>query len=156
MNIDKIKIIRDNREQRGWSFRSYQNIEVIGGTLKTADYALADYPTGLSIERKGSVSEIYSNWSPRQVNGRKQSDRFIAELDRLLETEYPFLILEFNAEDLYEQPLYSKLPPEYVWSQLLNYQLKGIQVIFAGSKGEDIAAKLLMKYHRMIQQKDVL
>ncbi len=152
--VEKPRIIirKDSREQKGWTFKSYPNVEVVTKKLDVADYALDIAPQGLVIERKGEeLSEIYQNCSPRLVNGKKQSSRFVAELDKLLEVQYPFLILEFTADELYEQPYFSKLNPAFVWSFLLDYQLKGIGIIFAGNRGEDICVKLLTKYAKLLE-----
>lgn len=143
----KFTVIQDTREKLPWEFSMYEECK---GTFR---YGLreGDYTTGpllrlekatgrkiLRVERKMTTSEI-------GLNLTKEKQRFLSELDRLVEYEYKYLILEFSINDLMVFPEKTRMPPKlrqkcrykgpFLYKQLMmieeEYQ---IPVIFAGNE----------------------
>ena len=133
-----MKIIRDTREKVGyWDFSFYGHEEHIS-KLDTGDYSLIGYEHIICIERKKSVYEI-------AINVGKDSKRFEAELERMKEFKYKYLILEFSVADLLSNKIIPNMKTKtgkpirirgpWVLSRLNDYEKDyEIDVIFAGSK----------------------
>jgi ERCC4-type nuclease len=89
-----LDILRDNREQKPWSFDNYP-VEVRGETINTGDYTLAEfchhdpdndtYHPRYAIERKGGDDFINSITRDRE--------RFKKEIKRASDWECPLLVL---------------------------------------------------------------
>lgn len=96
-------IIRDTREQKDfWTFANYREVDsVIDRKLDTGDYTVEGFENNLCIERKHSVAEIAKNII---------EDRFERELERMKEFYYPYMILEFGLDDVYNYPNVSCVP----------------------------------------------
>lgn len=101
----KFNVIRDTREQKNfWTFANYSEVEnVIDKKLDTGDYTIEGFENTLCIERKHNVAEIAKNIV---------EDRFERELERMKEFYYPYLILEFGLDDVYNYPNVSCVPPK--------------------------------------------
>jgi hypothetical protein len=86
--IKKMVILTDNREQTPWRFPNQRNC-----TLKSGDYSVEydgkSYEDIIIIERKSSVSEIFSATG----SGRERWER---ELERLQGVYYRFVLCEFD------------------------------------------------------------
>jgi len=107
----KYKVIRDTREQNGWTFMAGKACEgTISGTLKTGDYSIEGYQDILTLERKGSIAELATNLV---------EDRFERELERMESFKYAFMILEFSMDDLIKYPKGSGIP---------SYQMKSVKL----------------------------
>ncbi len=104
-------VLRDSREQPGHGF-TFPAGPDFGGTevvaLPTGDYTMKGYEHLLCIERKGSVSEIATNFT---------EDRFFRELDRMEAFPHPILLCEFSWSDVLAWPRYSGLPKS-AWSKV--------------------------------------
>jgi hypothetical protein len=105
------QVIRDTREKagKGWHFGecswcSGTQIQ----TLSTGDYTLEGLEDKLVIERKDDTSEISLN-----VNEL----RFVRELERLEQFEFPFIVCEFDMDDILNFPRNSGIP-SYLWKSL--------------------------------------
>ena len=110
----KYKVIRDTREQNGWTFMSSKACEgTLSGALKTGDYSIEGYEELLTIERKGSIAELANNLV---------EDRFERELERMESFKYAFMILEFSMDDLIKYPKGSGIPSYKIKSVKLNPQ----------------------------------
>lgn len=130
-----INIIVDTREQMPWDL-SFYGFNMTRGTVKTGDYEVEGL--NLCLERKKSTCEIALNlgskWKP-----------FKAELDRMMDFEYKFIICEFSIDDIYNFPKGSGIP-ERDWSRLRmssayiqkkffeETSKRGIEIILAGSR----------------------
>lgn len=151
-------ILIDNREQKPWSFRGYKTHHC---TLQTGDYAMAEEPQSkytdedlsykICIDRKGAVSELFTNVTEA---------RFKKEIERMRQFEHAYLILEFTLADILRYPVGSNIPksrwrylrikPPYVLGFITNLMLEGIHVIFAGdaANAQRIALSLMKKVYK--------
>jgi ERCC4-type nuclease len=129
-------IIVDTREQTPWDFCSSAVNEVYYDKLDSGDYSIEGYEKRFTIERKSSVSELFSN---------VVQERFERELERLASYEAKFLVFEFSFDDILKFPVGSNIPkykwkhlrikPQFVVKQLAIYNIKyGVPTIFAGNR----------------------
>jgi ERCC4-type nuclease len=99
---DILSIIQDTREQRPLDFSKADYCEsVIQGTLKTGDYSLKGFEELVCIERKGSVGEVAGNIVQK---------RFFAELERMKQFQYRYIVCEFPFTDIINYPYSSDIP----------------------------------------------
>lgn len=122
-------IIIDTREQKPWAFAG---CNTINKKLDTGDYSIEGLEDLLCIERKNSVSEIANNISEA---------RFKAEILRMNDYLYKFILLEFSLQDVLNYPIGSTVPrrlwskikikPAYILKYLTELQIKhNINVVF--------------------------
>ena len=133
------KVIKDTREKDGWTFTEYDKCKGMElGTLHTGDYTLEGFEDVVCIERKASTSEIAMNL------GRKKT-AFLAEMERMRDYEFSFLICEFDMEDVLKFPKgsgipakakpYVKITGKYLLKCLIEFQLwYDTKIIFCGNK----------------------
>lgn len=114
-------------------------------TLATGDYTIEGYEEDLIIERKGSIGEFANNLCQK---------RFMRELDRLEEFKWPFLLLEFELNDLIQYP--KNMPRNVqkttrVHGFMLLRKLVEIQllyktkIVFVGKHGRDVASSIFKR-----------
>jgi len=92
-------VIKDTRERDGWFFSPYDKcagMEV--ETLHTGDYTLRGFEDVVCVERKASVTELANNLG-------KSKKAFYAEMVRMQDFPFKFLIFEFSFTDVAEFPL---------------------------------------------------
>lgn len=148
MTFDKYTVIKDTREQLGWDFQPTKSCTgTVIETLDTGDYSLKGFEQVLRIERKGTTGELASNIV---------QDRFDKELERLDKFPYPFLILEFDMQDILSFPANSGIPRS-VWdkvriskyfllAKLMGYHLQyKTKIILSGKHGRDIASSIFKR-----------
>lgn len=147
-------VIRDTREHegKGWLFPPGDSCRgTFVGTLDTADYTLLGYEDVFRLERKGSVAEFVANITQKE----KWAD-FKAELERLEAYEAPFLVLEFDLEQVAAYPDGSGLPwavrrkvrvkPQFFLKRLLEIELAfKTKIIPAGRRGKEVASSLFKR-----------
>ena len=144
----KYKVIRDTREQNGWTFMSSKACEgTLSGALKTGDYSIEGYEELLTIERKGSIAELANNLV---------EDRFERELERMESFKYAFMILEFSMDDLIKYPKGSGIPsykiksvklnPFFLLKRLMEIEIKyKVKIIFAENHGQTVASSIFKR-----------
>lgn len=126
-------IIVDTREQKPWSFPEHT---VAVSKLDTGDYSIQGLEDVLCIERKRSVSEIANNITEK---------RFTDVLSRMSKYRFPFILLEFDLNDVLDFPIGSDIPkrlwdkikirPQFILKNITEMSLiYNIYVIFCGSK----------------------
>jgi ERCC4-type nuclease len=98
-------VIIDTREQKPWAFAG---CETINKKLDTGDYSIEGLENLLCIERKNSVSEIANNISEA---------RFKAEILRMQDYLYKFILLEFSLQDILNYPKGSSVP-RHMWNKI--------------------------------------
>lgn len=98
------KIIIDSREKQPHSF----NAETIVTKLETGDYSIEGFENQVCIERKGSLTEVYNNFTEK---------RFWNEMERMRDYPYRYIIFEFPILDMENFP-YSLRLPKKIWSRL--------------------------------------
>jgi hypothetical protein len=147
----KYRIVRDTREQQGWTFPANQFCAgTIEGTLKTGDYTLEGLEDLLVVERKGSTAEVAQNVF---------QDRFLRELDRLDAFRLAFIVCEFTLEDVQAFPERSGIPRGRwralrVRAPLLLKKITELQVahpgvswVFAGTAAKSYTSGLLKRMY---------
>lgn len=151
MKPSKFTILRDNKEKVGyWDFCFATNVKDVEVThIKTGDYSIKGLTHIVCIERKRTTTEIALNLGQKWTT-------FEAELKRMQDIKYKYIICEFTIENLLEYPFNSSLP-KYLWGKtrmngkfMLSRLGKisdeyGVEVIFAGNKenAEQKAIELL-------------
>lgn len=145
----KYTVVRDTREQKGWSFAPSDTCAgTVIGTLKTGDYSLLGYERQFVVERKGSVGEFVQN-----ITQKEKWAAFKDELGRLEEFAAPFIILEFNMGEILRYPEGSGLPfkvrqnirisPQFCLKRFLEIELAfKVKIIPAGDGGRDVFSSL--------------
>lgn len=92
-------VIKDTREQDGWTFSPYDRCDGMEiNTLHTGDYTLKGFEDIVCVERKASVSEIATNLG-------KKKKAFYNEMERMKDFNFRYLMLEFSALDVIDHPL---------------------------------------------------
>jgi len=146
--IDVPHIFVDTREKLPYVF--YKTESCAGGiskTLPVGDY-MVEGVDDLVIERKASVSELWSNFGVDR-------ERFFRELELLRKFKYKFLILELQYKDILNGCAYSQISPNFIISNLLKVIFEyEINVIFAGNRtcAHDITRRILLKAWKYNQE----
>jgi ERCC4-type nuclease len=148
--MSEFTIIVDTREQKPWSF---ENHTIANTKLDTGDYSIEGLENILCIERKRNVAEIANNIT---------EDRFKDVIDRIKTYKFPFILLEFNINDVLRYPIGSTIPkklwskirisPQYIMKHLIDMQVENnIHVIFCGdsSNAEKIALSIMRRVYKM-------
>lgn len=146
MNNPDFTIIIDTREQQPWTFDHYATAK---RKLDTGDYSIVGLEHLVGIERKKSISEFANNIVEK---------RFIDVVTRLSKLKYPFLLFEFDLQDVLIYPIGSTVPkrmwnnikisPAFLMKNIIELQLlHNIHVMFCGSSdnAEKMAEYLLKK-----------
>jgi len=135
----KYTVIKDTREKDGWFFSEYNRCAGMEtDTLHTGDYTIKGFEDVVCIERKACASEIAMNL------GRKKK-AFQAEIERMRDYEFSFIICEFSMEDVLKFPEGSRVPRQarskvritgkYLLKCLMELQIwYDTKIIFCGNK----------------------
>lgn len=119
-------IVIDNREKKPYSFSP--GIPTLRKKLQTGDYSIEGYENVIAAERK-SLADFINTVIHSQAN-------FSEELKRLSKMLYPLIIVEANAEDLWDASKFkSKIAPESLWKLAMSLSSKwGIQVFYFSNR----------------------
>lgn len=150
-------VLVDTREKQPWDLASSRVLGREFVKLDTGDYTVEGLEDKLCIDRKASVSELAQNVTTK---------RFINELKRIKDYPHAFLLLEFTAEETFDFPYSSDLPPKvkakirmngnFLMRCLSRMQIKyGFNIIFAGNRNnaERIAINLMEDVLELYEQK---
>lgn len=142
-------IIVDTREQKPWEFTDFSTSVA---KLDTGDYSIKGLEDILCIERKRSISEIAGNITEK---------RFEDVLTRMSEYKFPFILLEFGLDDVFNFPIGSDIPkklwnrikikPQFILKNLIEMALiYNINVIYCGNKSnaEEYALAIMNKVYQ--------
>ncbi len=153
--MSKFTVITDTREQTPYIFpiTSFCNGSIVEG-LKTGDYSLIGYQDILTVERKGSVSEIHQN---------VLEERFDRELERMQEYKWGFCIFEFSMSQVLRYPEGANLPMsvkkkiringDFILRRLLELQFKyNTKFLFCDNR-ENSFTVLNSIFKRVMQEK---
>ncbi len=144
----KYIVYKDTREQEGWEFTPSTNCEGMEiHTLRTGDYTIKGFEDVLTIERKASTGEFAKNI----VDGR-----FERELIRMEKYKWPFMVLEFELNDIVNFPANSGIPKSkwdklrignwFMLKRLTEYQIKyKTKILLAGKQGKVLAASIFKR-----------
>lgn len=158
MSNSNFTIIIDTREQKPWDFPEHT---ISSKKLDTGDYSIEGLESILCIERKRSVSEIANNIT---------ESRFKDVLSRMSKYRFPFILLEFDLQQVLDFPVGSDIPksvwpkvkisPKYILKCILEMSiLYNIYVIFCGSKeNAEIYATAIMNkvYNKYGNQQEII
>jgi len=137
--IPDYHVIKDTREQDGWIFNPYDKCTGMDiGTLHTGDYTLKGFEELVCVERKACASEIAMNLG-------KKKGAFEAEIQRMRDFPFSFVICEFDMDDVLKYPEGSRVPRhlrqkvkvtgKYLLKTLLEFQLYyDTKIVFCGNK----------------------
>lgn len=119
-------IVIDNREKKPYSFSP--GIPTLRKKLLTGDYSIEGYENAIAVERK-SLADFVNTVIHSQTN-------FSEELKRLSKMLCPLIIVEANAEDLWDKNKYkSKIAPESLWKLAMSLSSKwGIPVFYFSNR----------------------
>ena len=148
MTPNNFKIIIDTREQQPWVFEDYTTANE---KLDTGDYSIEGMADLLCIERKHSIGEIANNIT---------EPRFKDVISRMSKYRYPFMLMEFDLEDVLTFPVGSDIPkniwakikisPKYILKYITDMSITyNIYVIFCGSKSnaKNIAISIMKRVY---------
>jgi hypothetical protein len=135
----KYIVLRDTREKTGWDFKTHDKCRaVVDWGLKTGDYTVRGLEKHLVVERKASTGELAMNL------GKKRS-AFEAEIKRMDNFRWKYILCEFSIDDLMNFPQNSGIPKKqlqyvrmngkFMWKKLCEYQEQhGVQIVFCDNK----------------------
>jgi hypothetical protein len=139
MNLRKYVILRDTREKNGWGFESFDRcLAIRDWGLATGDYTVRGLEKQLTIERKASTGEL-------ALNIGKERKRFEAEMERMSQFRWAYIICEFSIDDLMSFPKNSGIPKKrwgeirmngkYMWKKISEFQEKyNVTTLFCTNK----------------------
>lgn len=136
----RMRVIIDTREQTPWAFDpTWIDAEV--GTLKTADYALAD-DDAFGIERK-SMDDFLGTVSTGWERFQRELDRMSGWVAKVVIVEGDFEQIAFTESGNELLPPWHRhwmLSPQFVEKRIAELTLRGVSVLFA--KDAHLAAGL--------------
>lgn len=133
----EVVVVRDSREQLGWTDDELAPLQVVDGTRQTSDYGLLADPSLVSIERKSLPDLLCVCTSDRE--------RFERELERMRGFPVRFLICETSWEEIERAQWRSRANANVVIGSLLSWQCDGLPVILAcnRTRAAKLAARIL-------------
>lgn len=112
MADQKFVVIKDTNEKegKGWNFTTGSSwcSGMVREHMDTGDYTFEGYHKLFTIERKADTSEVSMNVF---------EERFVRELERMEEIDYPFVVCEFSYQDVLDFPNNSGIPA-FRWKYL--------------------------------------
>lgn len=158
--MEKPTLVIDTREKLPWDFEGDDDFEdVIYEKLDAGDYAIKGIEKLCVIERKATADELLNNFF-----SKAQRTRIYAEIDRLQEYKYKFIVIEEDLLDLMHPDSYyynksgknkgsNKIPIAVVISNLTDIMLQhGVHVIFAGARGQAFSKGILLRVHELYRK----
>lgn len=159
--LSKYTVVRDSREQpgNGWVWvPSTLCSGTVVKALKTGDYTLEGLEKLFVIERKKNVAEFAGNILQK---------RFENELIRLEDFAHPFLILEFDLNDMMRWPVGSGIPYRqqkkmkitntFILKRFMDITLQyKVKVILAGQHGKAVATSLFKRMFEKYKKEGLL
>jgi hypothetical protein len=169
--VTKYTIVRDTREKelKGWWFTPSERC---AGTqeekLDVGDYSIKGLEKFFTIERKGSVAEFCGNLNQARFVGEYVPDKPLnkqSEFVRLEAITHPFIILEFDVDELIRYPYIEGIPARvrrYIrfkgpaaFKKVIELQMKyKTTIIFAGkNRGKDVASSIFKRIIEEVEAK---
>lgn len=143
-------ILQDTREKKPWDF-TFHGFDQETFGLKTGDYSVKGCEHLVRIERKRSTGEIATNFGFK----RKQ---FEAELERMMDFKYRYVLCEFPEEYIDMFPDKSGIPyairrkvrisAGFIRASIQNLSVKyGVDFLFARSisEAEEMAIEIFTR-----------
>lgn len=143
-------VARDNREKANfWTFPAGNRcLGTVVQHLKTGDYTLVGYENTFTIERKASAGE-FAGWL-----FQSRAEKELIRMDNFV---HPYLLLEFEFEDLVTFPRNSGIPeskwpdlrvtPQFLVKAFHEMQLRHprLRVAFVGSQALPFCSSLFKR-----------
>ena len=152
---EKPILIIDTREKQPWCFDGDDAFaEVIHEKLDGGDYSIRGMEHIITIERKATVDELYTNFT-------KDKKRIIAEFERLREHKFKIIVVEETCEDIMNPQRYyvnkkkinrrsPKMPVAVVTSNLTKLMLEyDAHIIFGGMRAQAMARGILLHAYEL-------
>lgn len=171
--FSRYTVVRDTREKvgQGWNFSASERC---AGTLiqklDVGDYSLLGLEKLVTIERKGSISEFCGNLTQERFVGEYDAAKGgldkQSEIIRLEGVHWPFILLEFDVDDLIKYPNIPELPPRLrktirfkgsaalkkVIELQMHYKTK---IIFCGKdRAKDVASSIFKRIVEEVEKKN--
>jgi ERCC4-type nuclease len=110
-------IIRDTREQNGYTFGFLPQDQVKVGTLPTGDYSIDGLEDQVTIESK-SLADVFGT-----IGGQRK--RFQRELKRMTSFKYAAVVIEADWPTIYQSPPpYFELIPKSVRGSVIAWNIR--------------------------------
>ena len=141
-------VVRDSREQKGYNFAEYPDVEIVRGTLPQGDYSIQGLENFVAVERK-SLSDL------AMCLGRDR-DRFFRELLRARGMESFSIVCEGTWSELSKGQYPSRLNPQSATATVCAIMSRlRIPIVFCGSRkeAEAVTHNLLRQYLRGAMRK---
>lgn len=171
IEYSKYTVVRDTREKvdQGWIFPvSERCAGTLTQKLDVGDYSLLGFEKLVTIERKGSVSEFCGNLTQTRFVGEYDPAKEIdkqSEFLRLELIQWPFILLEFEVDDLLKYPNLRDIPPRLrrdiifkgpaAFKKVIELQMKyKTRIIFCGNRAKDVASSIFKRVVEEIERKN--
>ena len=158
MTKTKPVLIVDTREKTPWDFEGDDAFaDIVYRKLDYGDYSIEGLEDVVTIERKASVNELYTNFTTNKK-------RIKAEFERMQECRFKFLVIEETCENIMNPYMYYvnqkkinkrniRMPVAVVASNLTELMVeKDVRVIFGGESAQSMAKGLLLKIYDLSQK----
>lgn len=117
-------IVIDTKEKYPWGFSD--KVETQRTKLSSGDYSLLGYENQIAIERK-ALEDLVNT-----VVHHK--DRFRAELSKLRQFRYSWIVVEGSVEDILRGNYQSKMPPKALLGIITSIMTDYIPIVFGGDR----------------------
>ena len=152
---EKPVLVVDTREKQPWDFEGDEAFaEVVYEKLDGGDYSIRGMEHIITIERKATVDELFTNFT-------KDKKRIAAEFDRLSDHPFKFVVVEETCDDIMNPHKYyinkkkinrqnPKMPVAVVTSNLTKLMLESdVHVIFGGMRAQAMARGILLHAYEL-------
>ena len=116
LEINKFIILTDNREQQPYRFPNTKMCTLSYGDY-TVEYEGVNYLDKIVIERKGSMSELFSF----SGTGR---ERFVRELEKMKDVKFKYMLIEADYLSIVNDQPPGLLPASHVYSTIFSFMIK--------------------------------
>jgi ERCC4-type nuclease len=137
-----------------WEFQDDPDFaDVIYEKLDAGDYSIRGHEHRITIERKATADELFTNFT-------RNKHRIYAEADRMKDHEFKIIIIEQTYDQILSPATYyinkrgrnkqsPKMPPAVLMENLTKLMVHhDVHVFFGGSRAQEMAKKILMEYYK--------
>lgn len=144
--------VRDSREKPGQGYTFDRRTRGCAGTvtagLRTGDYTVLGLEDVVAVERKGAVAEFAQNLFQA---------RFRAEMARMQEVPFAYVLLEFPFSDMADYPRVPSVPPatrrkirltgSFLIRRFVEFQSEfpWVRFHFVGDRGKELCSSLFKR-----------
>lgn len=156
-SLPQITIVRDTREQNGWTWTQEEKrpgrVQIVGTEvtgLDAGDYSIVNALELIRIERKNGFGELFGNYSPKE-----HKDRFEREMVKFADVRHKYILVEtLLTTDTFgltvPQYGYGNSPPA---SRIIEWLTQigldhNVHVMFVGDSGKRVARTIFEQVAR--------